>query len=42
MIGYGLAALVLFLLYPLGKKKTQEMLEQLKVKREERAAELAK
>ena len=33
VIGYGLAALVLFLLYPLGKKKTQEMLEQLKVKR---------
>ncbi len=30
VIGYGLAALVLFLLYPLGKKKTQEMLEQVK------------
>lgn len=33
VIGYGLAALVLFLLYPLGKKKTQEMLEILKEKR---------
>ena len=38
VIGYGLAALVLFLLYPLGKKKTQEMLEQLKAKRAANAA----
>lgn len=42
VVGYGLAALILLFLYPLGKKKTQEMLEQLKAKREERAAEAAK
>lgn len=35
VIGYGLAALVLFLLYPLGKKKTQEMLDKVKQKRSE-------
>ena len=38
VIGYGLAVLVLLFLYPLSKKKTQEMLEELKVKRAERAA----
>lgn len=37
-IGYGLAAVVLLLMYPLTKKKTAEMLEALKAKRAERKA----
>lgn len=35
-LGYGLAALVLFLMYPLTKRKTEEMLEELKRRRAER------
>lgn len=38
VIGYGLAALILFFLYPLGKKKTQEMLDAVKAKRTEKAS----
>lgn len=38
VIGYGLAALVLFLVYPLTKGKTEEMLAELKRRRAERAA----
>ncbi len=33
VLGYGLAVLALALLYPLGKKKTAEMLEELRVRR---------
>lgn len=38
VIGYGLAILVLWLVYPLTKKKTEEMLQQLKENREARTA----
>lgn len=37
-IGYGLAAAVLLFMYPLTKKKTAEMIEQLKIQRAERKA----
>ena len=32
-VGYLIAILALFFIYPLGKKKTQEMLEELSIKR---------
>ena len=38
-IGYGLAAIVLALVYPLTKSKTEEMLAELKRRRAERAAQ---
>ena len=33
VLGYGVAVLILFLVYPLTKKKTAEMLEELKARR---------
>lgn len=39
VLGYGLAVAALALLYPLGKKKTAEMLEELKIRRAAKAAE---
>ena len=38
-LGYGLAVVALALLYPLGKKKTAEMLDELKARRAARAQE---
>ena len=35
-VGYGLAVAVLYFVYPLTKKKTAEMLEELKVRRAEK------
>ena len=39
VLGYGLAVLALATLYPLSKKKTAEMLEELKARRAEKAAQ---
>lgn len=38
VLGYGLAVLALATLYPLGKKKTAEMLEELKARRAAKAS----
>ena len=38
VLGYGLAILMLIVIYPLGKKKTEEMLSELKARRAERAS----
>ncbi len=39
VVGYAVAVLLLALIYPLGKKKTQEMLDELKARRAAAAAE---